>query len=152
MHKTVRNISSLKQGYAGRAENNWTKVLNIILVLWQLLSGFSLSHPIRCDCSIEEKGLLLLCVFHIHYTRLSPQRQSSESFCTSSCGTQSEWGRKPCRCRTTVYAIKKRMDNGEGVNMQTCTAVVERLLWIVTSCGMLFEILPLRGTGKQSDM
>ena len=25
------------------------------------------------------------------------ERQSSESFCTSSCGKQSEWGRKPCR-------------------------------------------------------
>ena len=28
----------------------------------------------------------------------------------------SEVGRKPCRSRTTVCAIKKRMDDGEGAN------------------------------------
>ena len=40
----------------------------------------------------------------------------NESFCTFSCGAQSEWSRKPCRSRTTVYALQKRMDDGEGIN------------------------------------
>ena len=42
---------------------------------------------------------------------------------------------------TTVYAIKKSMDYGEGVNRRE--AVVERLLWIVTACRMPFEGLLL---------
>ena len=31
-------------------------------------------------------------------------------------------GRKPCRCRTTVYEIKKAMDNGEGGNSRACNS------------------------------
>ena len=38
---------------------------------------------------------------------------------------------------TTIYAIKKRMDDGKGVT--DVPAVVERLLWFVTTCGMIIE-------------
>ena len=64
-----------------------------------------------CDCDIKEKGFYC-CVF----PKGSAEKQSNESFCTSSCGTQSEWGRKPCRSRTTVYAIKKQMNDDEDFN------------------------------------
>ena len=43
--------------------------------------------------------------------------------------------------RTTVYAMKKSMDDGEGVN--SVQAVIERLLRIVTACLMPFEGLLL---------
>ena len=42
-------------------------------------------------------------------------------------------------CLTIDYAIKKRMDDGKGVNRRAGS--VERLLWIVTACGMPFERL-----------
>ena len=64
-----------------------------------------------CYCDIEEKGLLLLRI-----SKWLAERQSNESFYIASCGTQSEWGRKPCRGGWTICAIKKRMNNGEGVN------------------------------------
>ena len=43
--------------------------------------------------------------------------------------------------RTNIFAIKKRMDDGEGVNRRAGTGV-ERLLWIVAACGMSFEVVP----------
>ena len=52
---------------------------------------------------------------------------------------------------TTVYVIKKRMNNGKvSTDVQ---AVVERLLWIVTACGMSLEALPRRPcTNMQGDL
>ena len=47
----------------GWAEKNWTKFLVAILVVWQLLSGFCLHHPMLCDCEIEEKMILQLLSF-----------------------------------------------------------------------------------------
>ena len=61
---------------------------------------------------------------------MAAERQSSESFWTSSCETQREWGRNPCRSRTIVYGTKKRINDGEGVNKQADSsrkAVVKRM-------------------------
>ena len=58
-----------------------------------------LTHMVLCDYDIEEKGLLLLCI--------------SKWLCRGSI----EW-----KCQNffvrhiTVYAIKRRMDDGKGVN------------------------------------
>ena len=38
------------------------KVLVTILLVWQLLSGFCLTHPMLCGCDIKEKSLLLLYI------------------------------------------------------------------------------------------
>ena len=47
--------------------------------------------------------------------------------------------------RTTVYAINKRIEDGESVNRPQ--AGVERLMWIVIACGMPFEgLLCMRDT------
>ena len=64
-----------------------------------------------CDCDIKK----IACHFCI-FQNSSAERQSSESFDTSSRETQSEWGRGTCRSCTTVYVIKKRMDDGKSVN------------------------------------
>ena len=53
--------------------------------------------------------------------------------------TKLEWGRKHCRSPSTVYDINKSMNAGECVNRRT--AAVQRLLWIVTACGIPFEEL-----------
>ena len=81
---------------SGRAEKNWTKLLVTILVVWQLLSGFCLSHPMLYDCDIEEKVFFYYCVL----SNDSTERQSSESFYTSSCGILSEWLRPGWLSRT----------------------------------------------------
>ena len=99
-------------------------ILDTILFVWQLLSGFCLTHTMLCDGDIEEKG-----VFCCAFQNGSTERQSSESFYTSSCGTQSEWGSS-----TTVYAIKKSAWTMVKVPTDRQT-VVERLLWIVTVAG-----------------
>ena len=79
----------------------------------------------------SKKKVCYCCVFQ----NSSAERQSSESFCTSSCGTQSEWDRKPCRSHAIVYAVKKRMTMAKvSIDVQ---AVVERLLsleWHPASC------------------
>ena len=80
-----------------------------------------------CRCDIEEKGLFLLCI-----SKYSTERQSSKNFCTSSRANLIGVS------RTTVYAIKKRMDDFD------VQAVVKRLSWIVTTCGMPFEAVPGR--------
>ena len=94
-------------------QKKWTKLLVTNLVVWQLLSGFCLTPPMLCDCDIEGK-FRHCCVFQ----NGSAERQSSECFCTSSCGTQNEWGCKPCRSRTTIYddALLEGIVYGEGVN------------------------------------
>ena len=46
----------------GWAEKKGNKVLVTMLVVWQLLSGFCLTHPMLCDCDVEEKDLFLLCI------------------------------------------------------------------------------------------
>ena len=89
------------------SQKKWTKLLVTILVVWQL-SGFCLAHMILCDCHIQEKGLLLMCISKW------PRRETIE--CTSSFGTQIEWCSKLCRSRTTVDGIKKRMDYCKGVD------------------------------------
>ena len=64
-----------------------------------------------CGCDIKEKGYC--CVFQ----NGSAERQSNESFCTSSCETQvSEISNLVGVPITTVYAIKKHIDNRESVN------------------------------------
>ena len=48
--------------YTGWAEKNGSKLSIIILVVWQLSSDFCLTNAILCDCDIEEKALLSLCI------------------------------------------------------------------------------------------
>ena len=57
----------------------------------------------------SKKKVYYCCVFQ----KDSAERQSSESFCTSCVGDVANLVRVS---RTTVYAIKKRMDVCEGVN------------------------------------
>ena len=42
--------------FTGWTQKNWTKLLFTILIVWQLLCGFCLTHPKICDCDIEENG------------------------------------------------------------------------------------------------
>ena len=58
------------------------KILVKLLVVWQL-SGLCLTHSTLCDCDIEEKCLLLLCIEND-----SAERKLSESFRPSSRGAQ----------------------------------------------------------------
>ena len=83
-----------------------------------------------CDCDIKEKA----CYYGMCQNG-SAERQSSESFCTFSCETQREWGRKVCRGVSqpstesrSAWTTAKVSTDGQ--------AVVERLLWIVTACGV----------------
>ena len=118
------------------------KNLDTILVVSQLLSGFSLAHPMPC-VTVTSKKMVCYCFMFQNY---SAERQSSESFYTSSCGTHSEWGRKPCRACTTVYAIKKRINKTKvSTDVQ---AVIERLSsleWHPAS-----EAVPRTASRKQS--
>ena len=85
------NFTLLKLPLGGPKETN--KIFIKILVVWQLLSGFCLAHPVLCDCDIEEKGLSL-CISKWHWLR---RETISESFCSYPCGTQSEWSCKLSR-------------------------------------------------------
>ena len=49
---------------------NWTKLLVTILIAWQLLSGFCLTHLMLCDCDIKEKYFIVV------YFKMAPQRDS----------------------------------------------------------------------------
>ena len=59
-HWSVRVRRCLIDWFTGWAEKKWAKLLLIILVVWQLSTGFCLTHPMLCDCYIDEKGLLLI--------------------------------------------------------------------------------------------
>ena len=89
------------------------KILVTILVVWQLLSNFCLIRPMLCNSAIEEKDLLLL------YFKIVPQRQSRESFCTSSCGTQSDRGHKLCQGVSHSRLCDQKVQKCKGVNKRT---------------------------------
>ena len=100
--------------YIGRAEKSW-KFLATILVVWQLLSGFCLTHPMLCD--IKEKGSLLLWI--------------------------SKWLRRENRVKAAVYRAEHKV--GEVANLvglaQSSTPVLLKLwcrgpLW--TNAAILF--------------
>ena len=77
-----------------------------------------------CYCCVVQNG--------------SAERQSRESFCTSSYGTLSEWGRKPCR----GVSHNRLCDQEAHERRRRCPpigAVVKRLLWNVIACGIPFE-------------
>ena len=77
---------------------------------------------------LSKKKVCYCCVFQ----NGSAERQSSESFCISLCGTQSEVANLAEVSCTTVYAIRKRMDDGESVNRcadSGQTTVVDRDSW-----------------------
>ena len=101
-----------------------------ILVVWHLLSGFCLKHPMLCDCDIEEKGLLLLCI-----SKLLRRETIVESFCSSMYGTQSEWGLKPYRGVSPQTSTRSRSAWTMAKVSTDVQAVFKRLLWIVTACG-----------------
>ena len=82
------------------------------MVVWQLLSGFCLTHhPILCDCNIEEKGML-----YIYPTTL--QRDNRVKVCALLRARHkvSRVANLVGVSCTTVYAINKHMDDNEGVN------------------------------------
>ena len=94
-----------------------------------------------CDCEIKEKGLALLCISKW----LAPQRDSrlKVSALLRAGHKVSEVANLVGVSRTTVCAIKKRIDNGEGVNRRAGSGrktVVDR-----DSLGMLLKgLLRLR--------
>ena len=99
----------------GRKKLN--KILFTILVFWQLLFGFCLILPMLCDCDIKKKDCYC-CVFQNDST----ERQSS-TLSRAGLSALPHAGQKAREVanlvkvsRTTVYAIKKCLDNGEGVN------------------------------------
>ena len=51
-----------ESSFTGWVKQNWIKHWATILIVWQLLFSFYLTHPMLCDCDIEGKGLLLLCI------------------------------------------------------------------------------------------
>ena len=65
-----------------------------------------------CDCDIEEKGLLLLCISN------SSQKDNrvKVSALLRAGHTVSEVASLVGVSRTTDYTIKKRLDDGEGAN------------------------------------
>ena len=79
---------------------------------------------------------------------MAPQRDNSESVCTSSCGAHGGRDRKHCRGvsqPSTQWRSSLTMAKGS-TDVQ---AVVERLLWIVTACGMPFKGLFRIASRKQ---
>ena len=90
----------------------WTILLFTILVVWQFLAGFCLTHLMLCDCDIEEKDLLLL------YFKIGPQRDNRVKVSAFfSCGTQSEWSHTLVGlAQPSTQSRSKRMNDGEGVN------------------------------------
>ena len=61
-HQLWPEAGVMSNSYTGWADKSWTKLLVTILVAWQLLSDFCLTHPRFCDFDIEEKGCYY-CVF-----------------------------------------------------------------------------------------
>ena len=55
----MNKFGYLEEDIPGRLKKR-TKHSFTMLVVWQLLSGFCLIHPMLCDCDIKEKALLLL--------------------------------------------------------------------------------------------
>ena len=51
---------NLRRNIPGKPKK-MNKIIVTILVVWQLLSGFCLTHPMLCDCDTIEKDFLLLC-------------------------------------------------------------------------------------------
>ena len=113
---------------------NWTKLLVKILVVWQLLSGFWLTHSMLCDSDVEEKNLLLLCIskwirrktiewqfLHFFMRDTKWVRSQTLSVCLAQPST---WSR-------SAWTMAKVLTDVQ--------IVVERFLWIVTACGMPFE-------------
>ena len=94
-------------------QKNRTNLLVTIMVLWQLLSGFCLTHPILCDCESQEKGLLLLCI-----SKLALQRdnRAKVSALLRARRKVSEVANLFEVSRTTVCVTKKSIDDGKGVN------------------------------------
>ena len=97
-------------------KKNWTKLLFTILVAWQLLSGLCLTHRMLCDCDIEEKRFVIVVYF-----KKAPQRDNrvKVSALLRAGDTLRGAANLVGVSRTTVYAIKKHMDDGEGVNRRT---------------------------------
>ena len=120
-------------------KKNWTKLLVTILDVWKLLSGFCLTYPMFCDCDILRKRFVIVLYF-----KRTPQRDnrvkvsallwaghkaSEAANLVRVSRTKSTWSRSAWTMMTVSTDVQ---------------AVVERLLWIVTACGMLFEAVPGR--------
>ena len=109
----------------GRKKMN--KIFNFNLGCLGVIIRRFLTHPMLCDCDIEEICWLLFCILK-WFCR---ETISSESFCSSSRGTQSKWSRKLRRSHTTVYAIEKCKDDGEDVNRRAKSYTMDRCYtWI----------------------
>ena len=91
-------------GWAKKNGQNFSYNLGCLAVIIRLC----LTHTTLCDYDIKEKGLLFLLQNDF------AERQSSESDCTSLCETQGDrdFANLVWVFRATVYAIKKRMDDG----------------------------------------
>ena len=88
-----------------------------------------------CDCDIDE----IVCYWCV-FQNGSAERQSSESFCTSLCETQSEL--KVANLVSLAQPSTPSKSAWTMVKVPTdVQAVVERLLWIMTACGKPFEAI-----------
>ena len=100
-----------------------------------------------CDCEIKEKGVAIVVYF-----KMAPQRQSSERICSFSCEHKViEVANIIVVSYTTVYAIKKGMEDGEGVNR--CAGSGRKTVVYHDSCEMSFEAVSGRPCGNmQGDL
>ena len=87
---------------------------------------FCLTYPIFCDCDIKEKLMFIIVV----YIKIALQRENRVNVSAFlRAGKVREVANLVGVSRTTVYAIKERMDDGEGVSRRTGSgrkAVVDR--------------------------
>ena len=83
------NTALLLLYQVGRKKLNKTFIYNSGCLA--VIPGFCLIHLMLCDCDIENKCLLLLCILKLL------RRETIEwKFLDFSCGAQSEWSRNPC--------------------------------------------------------
>ena len=118
-------------------QKNWINLLVTNQVIWQLLSGFCLTHPMLGDCNIEEKDLLLVYILKLL------RKETREWKFLYFVRTQSERGRKSSRGLAQSSTRSRSAWTMAKVSIDAY-AVVERLLWIMTACGMPFEAVPGR--------
>ena len=104
---------------------------------WQLLSGFLFNPSDARWLWHRRKNFTIVNI------KIGSKRENRDRFCSSSCGIQGEWGRKPCR-GVSQQSTRSRNSWTMAKVLIDVKAVVESLMWTVTSYGMLFEAGPGR--------
>ena len=114
IHSSIKHLFDWRQDISDVPTTRYIFVT--ISVIWQLLSGFCLTHMMLCDCDIEEKGLLLLCISKL-LCRETIEWKYLHFF-------MREWGREHCwGVLYNRHVIKKRINDGKSAGSGRKTVV-----------------------------